>query len=217
VRSLHVTVASSLFILSSLIGLWYSAAILPRYIATYRATLRVRDPGERRLAEGLHFEIMVGEIVRCVLHTLFLVAGIWSLTIAPAPIHPQSINQQWFGVYFLWMLVTANIGLTINTLTVRHGYRKRRGEVYAKRLPSRDQFAALRMDVRNLRRRVGIEERRNTSIEERATAAHARADVSEARADLSDETLDDHEGRLEVVEEVTEIKHTITKQQDGAP
>jgi hypothetical protein len=196
VRSLHVTVASALFILSSLIGLWYSASILPRYIATYRTTARVRDPGERRLSEGLHFEIMMGEIIRCILHALFLIAGLWSLTIAPAPIHPESINQQWFGVYFLWMLVTANIGLTINTLTVRRGYRKRRGEVSSKLLPSRDQFAALRMDVRNLKRRVRAEEARN--------------DVVDVQQTQQDE-------RISTTEDVLEIKHTITKKPDGTP
>jgi hypothetical protein len=61
-----------------------------------------------------------------------------------------------------------------------------------------------------LTKRVRAEEARNDAVERAATATHARAD-------LSDETLDDHEGRLEVVEEVTEIKHTITKQQDGTP
>jgi hypothetical protein len=195
VRSLHVTAASFLFILSSLIGLWYSAGILPRYIATYRATLSLRDPGDRRLAEGLHFEIMVGEIVRCALHALFLVAGIWSLTIAPAPAHPEGLNERWFGVYLLWTLVTANICLTINTLTVRRGYRTRRGERTAKILPTRDQFAGVLMRVRRLEGRGRAEE---------------RADLTDHQQGIQDE-------RLTVTEDVLEITHTITKKTDEPP
>jgi hypothetical protein len=209
VSSIHVTVASAIFILSSLVGLWYSVGVLPRYVATYRATKKVLDDGDRRLAAGLHFEIMAGEIIRCTLHTLFLVAGIWSLTIPPAPLHPESINQRWFGAYFLWMLVAANIGLTANTLTVRRGYRRRRGEPVVKVLPSREKFAAVLMEVRNLKVRMGVEERRNDAIEDRANAAHQRADLAES-------DLVNHEERISTTEDVLEIKHTITKKTDGS-
>jgi hypothetical protein len=129
---------------------------------------------------------MVGEIVRCILHVLFLVAGLWSLTIAPAPLYPQSLNQQWFGAYFLWMLVTANIGLTANTLIVRRGYRTRRGESVAKVLPTRDQFAAVLLRVRRLEGRGRAEESRNDAVDGRADIAEEQADIAHAHADETD-------------------------------
>jgi hypothetical protein len=208
---LHVTSASAIFTLSSLIGLWYSIGILPRYIATYRAARRVKDAASRTLSEGIHFEIMVGEIIRGSIHTIFLIAAIWSTLLVPDPIPPgESLGHLSFGAYFLWALVAANVGITINTLVVRRGYRRRRGEGPAKILPTRDQFAGVLMRVRNLESRVGVEERRNDAIEDRANQAHARADMAESDSPS-------HEERISTTEDVLEIKHTIKTTEHDEP
>jgi hypothetical protein len=208
---LHVTDASAIFTASSLIGLYYSLGILPRYIATYRATRRVKDAASRSLSEGIHFEIMVGEIIRGTIHTIFLIAGVWSTLLVPDPIPPgESRGHLSFGAYFLWALVAANVGITINTLVVRRGYRRRRGEGPAKIMPTRDSVAHLMHRVRRLEKRVGAEERRNDAIEARADAIHARAD-------LTDLEQVEQNTRIGTVEEVIEVKHTIKTTEHDEP
>jgi len=217
-QHLNFTVAGIIFTLSSAIGLSYSVGILPRYLSTYRAALRLQDPENRRIAEGIHFEIVANETIRGLIHLTFLIAGIWSIWIEPAPVFFTDHNHVLFSLFLLWSLVFANIGITVNTLIVRRGYRKRRNEGTVKLLPTRDTMATVLRRLRRLEQRVVVEERRNATIEATATIAHERANVAETRADAahlradaSDIDLADHEIRIEQVEEVTEVKRTVRK------
>lgn len=215
--TLHATPANIVFILSSAIGLWCSLNILPRYVRTYRDAVRLRDEKNRRFATGVHSEILAAESIRGTIHLFALAAGVWSLFLAPPPLFFHDRNHLWANLFILWAIVFAQVGTTLNTLVVRRGYLRRRGESPVKLLPSRDTMARLVMRVRRLERRVVIEEKRNDTIEETATVAFERANTAEARADdahtradLAEDGLADHEERLETAEDVLEIKRTAT-------
>lgn len=172
---IHITLASAIFILSSLVGLYYSLGILPRYVGSYRRTRELTDDGERTLAEGLHYEITWCELNRCVLHAVSAVAGLWSLFVPPQPPHLQSANERFFGLFVLIVLVLSNVLTTTNTLIVRRGYRARRGEV--PRLPKIDSAAALllaRIEATDLRARVA--QRLATRLKRKVDATARRVD-----------------------------------------
>jgi len=205
----HLTLADTLFVVSSAIGLWYSAGILPHYYGTWRNTRRVRDASERRLAGGLHLEMLATEALRTTVHLLFLVAGVWSAFLAPPPVVIASPHLA-FDVYFLWTLVVANIAITVNTLIVRWGYRERRGARGTKPLPSR---AALAAALHRLR----LVERRQTHTDARLVAEEQRNDRIEERADATQTNVDEHGVRLDTAEEVIEIKHTTVLRKGETP
>lgn len=212
----NITPADAIFTLSSLVGLWYSVGILPRYFRSFRVARKLRDTTDRRNAGGLHFTVFLSESVRCAIHMSFLTLGIWSAFVEPSPVVFTDRNHTWFAGFFLFALIGTNIALTLNTIIVRRGYLSRRGGI-GKPLPTRDAAASVLRRLRILERRVHAEERRNDHIEARANDAHARADIAEtradtahARADIAEQDLDDHEGRLEIVEDATNIKRLFT-------
>jgi hypothetical protein len=194
--TLHVTVASATFTLAATIGLYFSANILPRYIRAYRRARK--QSSERVLSEGLHREIMVVETMRLLVHLTSMSAGIWSFFIDPTPAIFTDRNHAWFEVYVLCVLVSANVAVTINTLIVRHGYLRRRGET--KPPLSRDAVAGI------LRRE------RATSRESKRQAAEGDRQTREGERQTREGVRQTIEGeRLRDLEEAT--RRSTTQEQ----
>jgi hypothetical protein len=188
---LYLTPISLVYIISGVTGFVLSILAMPRYVFSYRMGRKLTDELDRGKARLVNAGVVVTEAVRLSVHVLGAAVGIQSLFLSPMPTVYIDGYHRIFGLEVVVILLWANIGTTINTAIVYIQYRLLR----SRRPPrlhtpaARHALAQVKWQIRGLTQQIR-ELKRNRKVVE---------------------NLDDRNG---TVEEVVEVKRTVTKRID---